>query len=344
MNPAAAAAHADDSRGREVPEPRLPSIRLRGLRRRFGSREALAGIDLDVRGAQMVGVVGPDGAGKSTLLRVLAGLLEIEAEEATSLGFDLREDVREYKRHVGYVPQTFSLYRDLTIAENLSFTARLHRLGAAEFDRRRDELLERTGLAPFAARLTGNLSGGMKQKLAVANALLPHPDLLVLDEPTAGVDVVARREIFEILAELERSVLVVVSTGYLEEAALCNRLLYMRMGRVIAQGSPDELEAATGTDPYRAWTDDGETVKTLARALPYVDSARDCGRFVRIEVVRERSPAPDAVGRDLLARGVAGGADAGRAPAATDLVALAECAPADLESTLLALARRAGVQ
>ncbi|MFN2426135.1 MAG: ABC transporter ATP-binding protein, partial [Candidatus Binatia bacterium] len=186
--PAADASRSDDSRepasvsGSEsvsvVPSElasACPAIRLRGLTKSFGSREALCGVDLDIRGAQMVGVVGPDGAGKTTLLRTLVGLLEIEAEEATALGYDLRQDVRDYKRHVGYVPQAFSLYRDLSILENLSFTARLHHIGDAEFRRRTDELLESTGLAPFATRMAGQLSGGMKQKLAIANALLPAP-------------------------------------------------------------------------------------------------------------------------------------------------------------------------
>jgi ABC-2 type transport system ATP-binding protein len=314
-----------------------PRLRFRALRKRFGSREALRGIDLEIEGAQMVGVVGPDGAGKTTLLRAIAGLLEIEAEEASVLGHDLRRDVREYKRLIGYVPQSFSLYRDLSIDENLSFTARLHRIPEHEFQRRRRELLERTSLEPFASRQAGALSGGMKQKLAVANALLPEPDLLILDEPTAGVDVVARREIFEILQELERRVLVIVSTSYLEEAALCDRLVYLRQGRVVAQGSPAELEAATGTDPYRAWTDHGETVRALARDLPWVDGARDCGRFVRVEVERSKSPSPVEVCRTLLSLSPAGNGSA----AAASLVALAERAPADLESTLLALARRA---
>ena len=310
-----------------------PSIRLRGLRKRFGKREALSGIDLEVTGAQMLGVVGPDGAGKTTLLRVLAGLLELEADQAESLGYDLRKDVREYKRHIGYVPQTFSLYRDLSILENLSFTARLHRIDAALFEQRSGELLERTGLAPFADRRARDLSGGMKQKLAVANALLPRPDLLILDEPTAGVDVVARREIFEILGEIDHDVLVLLSTSYLEEAALCDHLVYLRDGKVVAQGSPSQLEAATGTEPYRAWTDHGDAIRSAAARLPYVDSARDCGRFVRVEVMREDSPGADAVCRDLLGLG-----------ASANLVVLAERAPADLESTLLALARRAGVQ
>jgi ABC-2 type transport system ATP-binding protein len=308
----------------------VPSIRLRGLRKRYGAREALAGIDLTVEGAQMVGVVGPDGAGKTTLLRSLAGLLEVEAEEASVLGYDLRGDVLGLKSHIGYVPQVFSLYRDLSIEENLSFTARLHRIPADEFRRRSGELLERTGLAVFAGRLAGQLSGGMKQKLAIANALMIGPDLLILDEPTAGVDVVARREIFDLLRELESRVLVVVSTSYLEEAAICDRLVYLRLGRLVAEGSPAELEAATGSDAWRAWTDHGEAVRLAARELAWVNSARDCGRFVRVEVERGRSPGGDAVWRALLA--LAGG----------DKVVLAERAPSDLESTLIALARRVG--
>jgi len=351
VSPAAAAA------GRQA-DGSAPAIHLRGLRKRFGTRDALGGIDLDIEGAQMIGVVGPDGAGKSTLLRVLAGLLEVEAEQAEVLGFDLRRDVRDYKRRIGYVPQNFSLYRDLSIDENLSFTARLHRIPDAEFASRRAMLLERTALAPFCGRLAGALSGGMKQKLAVANALLPSPDLLILDEPTAGVDVVARREIFEILAELRSHVLIVFSTSYLEEAALCDRLVYLRLGRVIAQGSPDQLGAATGSDPWRAWTDHGDAVRSAATALPWVDSARDCGRFVRIEVERSRSPGDEVIARTLLALGDPTSAEpltfAARhelrvgeqrtgAARGRGLVALAERAPADLESTLLALARRAGI-
>src|SRR5690606_35832734 len=156
--------------------PAPPEIRLAGLAKRFGRRVALAGVDLALVGPQLVGVVGPDGAGKSTLLRAIAGLLEVEAREARVLGFDLRGDVRALKRRVGYVPQVFALQRDLSVLENLRFTARLHRLPAERFARRADELLERTGLAPFRARPAGALSGGMKQKLAVANALLPEPD------------------------------------------------------------------------------------------------------------------------------------------------------------------------
>jgi ABC-2 type transport system ATP-binding protein len=302
-------------------------IQLRGLRKRYGSRVALAGIDLALDGPGIVGVVGPDGAGKTTLLRSLAGLLEVEADEARVLGVDLRGDVRALKARVGYVPQVFGLYRELSIAENLAFTARLHRLDAAQHRSRAQELLERTGLAPFADRPAGALSGGMKQKLAIANALLPEPDLLVLDEPTAGVDVVARGEIWELLEERCGAMLILLSTSYLDEAEACERLVYLDAGRVVAFGPPADLRSSVRLDLYRAWADDPRAVARAARALPFVSQARATGRFVRVEVERSGSPGAARVLADL--RGLAGGA-----------VQIAEPALIDMESTLLALARR----
>lgn len=302
-----------------------PSLRLRGLTRRFGAKLALAGIDLDLEGPQIAGVIGPDGAGKTTLLRVLAGLLEIEAAEASVLGFDLRGDVRALKARVGYVPQSFGLQRDLSVVENLRFTARLHRLPVDELERRMEPLLARTGLAPFGGRKAGALSGGMKQKLAVVNALLPEPALLVLDEPTAGVDVMARDEIWRMLEERRRKTLVCVSTSYLDEAAACDRLVYLDAGRVTASGTPADLHAAVDLELYRAWGADPRAIASAARALPYVASARAAGRFARIEVARERTPGEARVLRDL---------------AGLDPVRLAEPAALDIESTLLHLARR----
>ncbi len=302
-----------------------PLVRVRGLEKRFGSRRALAGIDLTVDEPQIFGVVGPDGAGKTTLLRALGGLLEVEAAEARVLGHDLRGDVTELKARIGYVPQSFSLHRDLTIDENLRFTARLHRLPEAEFRARRADLLERTGLAPFADRAVGALSGGMKQKLAVVNALLPRPALMLLDEPTAGVDIVARGEIWSMLEQARREALVMISTSYLDEAAASARLLYLDAGRVVASGTPAELRARAPLELYRAWGDDARAVARAARALPYVDGARATGRFARIEVNRERTPGSRQVLRDLTAL-------------PGTLVRFAEEMPVDMESTLLALA------
>ncbi|HXQ20843.1 MAG TPA: ABC transporter ATP-binding protein [Candidatus Acidoferrales bacterium] len=301
-----------------------PLIHLRRLEKRYGRRRALAGVDLTLERREIVGVVGPDGAGKTTLIRALAGLLEIEAEVATVLGHDLRRDVTELKAHIGYVPQAFGLHRNLSVIENLRFTARLQRLPAAEFVARARALLERTGLAPFAERPSGALSGGMKQKLAVANALLPRPALLLLDEPTAGVDVMARAEIWAMLQQERSTALIVMSTSYLDEAAACDRLVYLDGGRVVASGTPAELRAAVPLDLFRAWGDDPRALAQAARRLPYVDGARATGRFARVEVRRARAPGAPQVLRDL---------------AALPGTRLVEQAAIDMESTLLTLAR-----
>ena len=299
-------------------------VSLRGLRKTYGRRRGLASVDLELSERQIVGVVGPDGAGKSTLLRALVGLLEIEADESLVLGYDLRADVTALKAHIGYVPQAFSLHRDLTIAENLRFTARLHRLPTAEAEKRIAALLERTALSRFADRTADALSGGMKQKLAVANALLPRPQLLVLDEPTAGVDVVARAEIWSLFEEAASDALVLLATSYLDEAARCQRLVYLDEGRVVATGTPAELRERVPLELYRAWGDDARAIATAARALPYVAGARATGAAARIEVRREGSPGAERVLRDL--DGLAGG------------VRFAEHLPVDMETTLLALA------
>ena len=300
-------------------------IRLRALEKRYGSRRALAGIDLVLERREIVGVVGPDGAGKTTLLRALAGLLEVEAREATVLGHDLRGDVTALKARVGYVPQAFSLHRDLTVEENLRFTARLHRLPEAEFRARAGELLAHTGLAPFAERPAGALSGGMKQKLAVANALLPRPALLLLDEPTAGVDVMSRAEIWALLERARAQALVLISTSYLDEAAAADRLLYLEGGRLVAAGTPAELRAAVPLRVYRAWGENARAIARAAKTLPYVEAARATGRFARIEVRRTDAPGAGRVLADLAA--LAGGA-----------LSFVEEAPLDMESTLRALA------
>jgi ABC-2 type transport system ATP-binding protein len=303
-----------------------PCIRLRGLRKRFGARRALDGVDLELAGPQLVGVVGPDGAGKTTLLRCLAGLLEVEAEEALVLGADLHGDVRDLKARLGYVPQVWSLQPELSVLENLAFTARLHRIPGAELERRVGPLLERTALERFRDRPAGALSGGMKQKLAVVNALLPEPELLVLDEPTAGVDVVARGEIFALLAARRRSSLILLSTSYLEEAEACERVVYLDAGRVVATGTPEELRAGAQLELYRVWGEDPRALARAARQLPRVSGARASGQSARVEVAGAGDAEPGAA-REVL----------GALPGA----ALVEPLPIDMAAVLLCLARRA---
>jgi len=303
-----------------------PLVRLRGFSKRYGKKRVLGPLDVELAATQIVGVVGPDGAGKTTLLRSIAGLLEIEADEASVLGYDLRGDVTDMKRHIGYVPQTFSLHRDLSVMENLRFTARLHRLQEDEFRRRSKELLARTGLAPFPDRRAGALSGGMKQKLAIANAMLVAPKLIVLDEPTAGVDVVARSEIWQLLEAEKSRALVLISTSYLDEAAACDRLLYLDGGRIVATGSPDELRAHADLELFRVWGADERGLARAARALPYVSASRACAGFARVEVGGEPIPDDAQILREL---------------SSLEGAWFAERTPVDMESTLLALARHA---
>lgn len=301
------------------------AIRFRGLVKTFGPRRALAGIDLVLDGPQIVGIIGPDGAGKTTLLRAIVGLLDVEAVAATVLGYDLTApDLRDLKARIGYVPQAFSLHRDLSVTENLRFTARLHRLPEAERVRRATPLLEQVGLAAFGDRAAGALSGGMKQKLAIVNALLPEPDLLVLDEPTAGVDVVARGDIWAILDGRRRDTLIVVSTSYLDEMTMCDRLVYLDEGRVVATGTPTELRASVGVELYRAWGEDPFAIARAARALPWVAETNASGDFARVEVATARTP---------------GGGQVRRRLAELPGVHFAEQVPVDMEATLLALAR-----
>jgi ABC-2 type transport system ATP-binding protein len=300
-------------------------VRLRGLQKHYGAKRALGPIDLVLERSEIVGVVGPDGAGKTTLLRSIAGLLEIEAAEASVLGTDLTGDVTELKRHIGYVPQSFSLHRNLSVIENLRFTARLHRLPSDEFERRAQRLLGRTGLAPFTDRMAGALSGGMKQKLAIANALLVAPRLIVLDEPTAGVDVAARSEIWQMLESEKARALVLISTSYLDEAAACDRLVYLDGGRVLAIGAPAELRARTTLGLFRVWGEDSKRTSRAARALPYVRASRACAGYARVEVSAAGAPSEEDVLRELAR--LAG-------------ARFAERTPVDMESALLALARR----
>jgi len=187
-------------------------------------------------------------------------------------------------------------------------------------------LLARTGLAPFPDRRAGALSGGMKQKLAIANALLIAPKLIVLDEPTAGVDVVARGEIWELLEAEKGRALVLISTSYLDEAATCDRLLYLDDGRLLATGAPEELRTHAELELFRVWGEDTRAIARAARALPYVSASRGCAGFARVEVGGESIPDEAVILRELSRLAGAG---------------LAERTPVDMESTLLALARRA---
>jgi ABC-2 type transport system ATP-binding protein len=218
------------------------AIDVRGLTKRYGKRTVVDHVDLRVARGQIYGFLGPNGSGKTTTIRMLCGLLTPDAGEGQCLGLDLRREARAIKRQVGYMTQKFGLYEDLSIEENLDFVARVYAV-----PQRRDRVeqaVARLGLAARRKQLAGALSGGWKQRLALAACLLHQPRLLLLDEPTAGVDPQARRLFWDQLHELAATGLtVLVSTHYMDEAARCHALAYIFNGRLLAQGTADELVA-----------------------------------------------------------------------------------------------------
>ncbi|MGE0460452.1 MAG: ABC transporter ATP-binding protein [Vicinamibacterales bacterium] len=217
-----------------------PAIEMRGVTKRFGPAKALEGVSLEVGRGEMFGLIGPDGAGKTTTIRLLCGLLHTDEGEIRILGRDPVREHRAITASVGYLSQRFSLYGDLSIDENIAFFAEIH--GVSDFHGRRDRLLEVTQLTPFRTRLADRLSGGMKQKLALACTLVHEPELIVLDEPTTGVDPVSRREFWKLLSHfLDSGITILMSTPYLDEAERCHRIAMLHEGRVLALDEPGRL-------------------------------------------------------------------------------------------------------
>jgi len=219
-----------------------PAVETAGLARHFGSIRAVDGLDLVVRSGEMFGLVGPDGAGKTTAIRMLCGLLPPSAGSARIFGRDIVRDAKALKRMIGYLSQKFSLYGDLTVDENIEFFAEIHDVSA--FKERRDELLAFTRLEPFRKRLAERLSGGMRQKLALACTLIHTPRIVLLDEPTTGVDPVSRRDFWKILSGLLKTgITIVMTTPYLDEAERCSRVGLMHRGRLLVADTPRNLKS-----------------------------------------------------------------------------------------------------
>ena len=216
-------------------------IKINDLKKSYGSVLAVDGVKYDVNRGEMFGLVGPDGAGKTTTIRMLVGLLVPDNGSAEVLGFDLLSQKNLIKNEIGYLSQKFSLYGDLTIDENVEFFADIH--GVKNFEERRDELLEFTRLTPFRDRLADKLSGGMKQKLALACTLIHKPKIIFLDEPTTGVDPVSRRDFWKILSNLlKEGITIFMSTPYLDEAERCNRVALMDKGKIISCDTPKNVK------------------------------------------------------------------------------------------------------
>jgi drug efflux transport system ATP-binding protein len=219
-------------------------IALTEVRKSFGTTVAVDQLTLSVDRGEMVGVIGPDGAGKTTTLRMICGLIAPDAGTIRVLGVDPFRVRRSATAAIGYLSQRFSLYGDLSIDENIAFFARIH--GVWDFAERRERLLRLTGLSQFRGRLADRLSGGMKQKLALACTLVHEPPVLILDEPTTGVDPVSRREFWKLLAEFQaQGLTMVMATPYLDEAERCTRVALLHEGRLLAQDEPGRLQART---------------------------------------------------------------------------------------------------
>lgn len=221
-------------------------IIAKNLRKSFGSIQAVNGLNLIISAGEIYGLVGADGAGKTTTLRLLVGALAFDSGEATICGYDVKKQIEHVRSNIGYLSQRFSLYEDLTVLENIRFFAEVRGLGRNEWLPRCMEILDFVGLAGFKDRYAGQLSGGMKQKLGLASALVTRPRVLLLDEPTTGVDPVTRQDFWQLLIKLvvsngEGGYSVIISTPYMDEAARCHRVGFMKHGNLIAEGTPGEL-------------------------------------------------------------------------------------------------------
>ncbi len=218
------------------------AIEVQGLSKRFGDIQAVDNLNLTVQRGEMLGIVGPDGAGKTTSIRMLCGIIEPTSGSAKILSHDLKRDLEEVKKHIGYLSQRFSLYGDLTVDENIEFFAEIHQV--KDYKQRREELLQFTRLTPFRDRLAERLSGGMKQKLALACTLIHTPQIIFLDEPTTGVDPVSRRDFWKILSNLLKTgITIVMTTPYLDEAERCTRVGLMNKGSLMVVDTPQKVKA-----------------------------------------------------------------------------------------------------
>src|SRR5262245_20942724 len=254
--------------------------------------QALDRVSLEVEHGTLTALVGPDGAGKTTLIRLAAGLMTADSGELKILGVDVAADPQQVQDRIGYMPQKFGLYEDLSVQENLDLYADLHGVNAGERHERYPRLMEMTALGPFSQRLAGKLSGGMKQKLGLACTLVRAPELLLLDEPTVGVDPLSRRELWQIILQLvhDQGLTVMLSTSYLDEAERCGHVVVMHQGKVLAQGAPGDVSELAASRVFVAEPPAGQKAREFqARLLDrpgIVDAVPEGGR-VRL-VLNER--------------------------------------------------------
>jgi len=262
-----------------------PALQIQNLTRVFGQHRAVDGINLTLPGGVLFGLVGPDGAGKTTTLRMLAGLLDISEGSATVRGIDLKENPESVKPHIGYMAQDFSLYRKLSVVENLTFFADLYGVSPQEKRRRMKHLLDFAGLQEFKDRRAMHLSGGMKKKLALACTLIHEPPILLLDEPTTGVDPVSRREFWDILAELHlRGTTILLSTPYMDEADRCSRVGFIFEGKMMVHDTPGAIRDNVKGELIKVIPDDWRAAREIAPGLSGVREVQTYGESLHLLV------------------------------------------------------------
>ena len=288
----------------------MNGVEVEGIAKRYGAVQALDGVSLTVGSGELFGIVGADGAGKTTLFRILTTLLLPDAGSARVDGLDVVRDFRAIRRRVGYMPGRFSLYQDLTVEENLRFFATLFGTTIEENYHLVEEIYRQ--IEPFKTRRAGNLSGGMKQKLALSCALIHAPSVLFLDEPTTGVDPVSRKEFWAMLARLKAAgITIVVSTPYMDEARLCDRIGLIADGRFLSVDTPAAIAAAYGQPLYAVRGAEMGRLLAELRAVPWVESAYAFGDTHHVTLA-------DGVSVDELRRALPGAAIQEIAPSIED--------------------------
>jgi ABC-2 type transport system ATP-binding protein len=272
-------------------DDREPIIVTEHLQRRFGDLLAVRDVSLEIFRGEIFGVLGPNGAGKSTTIRMLCGILDPSGGRGTVVGFDVGTQAERIKERIGYMTQRFSLYEDLTVEENLRFYAGLYGVPSAARRARVEAVLERTGLGRRRRQLSGTLSGGWKQRVALACATIHEPPLLFLDEPTAGVDPVSRREFWEQIHQLSsEGTTVLVTTHYMDEAERCHRLAFIFRGSVLDVGSPDEVVARRNLRVAEIVLSDARAAAEVLRGRPEVDEVAFYGHVLRLATLGGADP------------------------------------------------------
>ncbi len=263
-----------------------PAISARGLVRTFGNFTAVNDVSFTVKRGEIFGFLGPNGSGKTTVIKMLTGLLPLSGGEASVEGLNVRTDAERVRERIGYMSQNFSLYPDLTVTENLTFYGRIYGLSPERLKKRMDDIIQMNGLDPYLNRLAAQLSGGWKQRLALGCAMLHEPKLLFLDEPTAGIDPVARRQLWDLLFDLSgHGITFFVTTHYMDEAERCSHVAYIYFAKLIADGTPNSLRelpdvTPAGTIRVEITTPEVTRALKVARQIPGIRSATIFGQSI----------------------------------------------------------------